>query len=397
MRVTDIAENYYRQLAAGAHAVGPKGTVVFVVFTDQLEERRGDLFVALGLGKQLQKLGWGVRLWPSRQWEQPLEGPADVAIVMIEAFVPDLLPPRVATIAWARNWTEKWVRVPYLAHFDAIWASSSPSADALAEASGREVQVVPIGVDPELFSPGTGVKDIEVFSSANLWGEERDIAAALERVARSHDVVWVGERPSADGPAGIEFPGPVSYFDVPGWYRRSTVVVDDQIPPAKRYGNQNSRIFESISAGAVPITNSALGLDELGLGGVPVYENPDHLVQLIDGLLNEPDATARLQQELREVVGRLHGFEHRAALVEPWINDLARSTASRTSPAPLLSWIAGERARFRALSDAHAISQQRIAELTAEPSTASVLAAAAGRLARLPARVARRLLSRGGR
>ena len=34
---------------------------------------------------------------------------------MIESFVPGLLPPHVATVAWCRNWTSAWAALPYFA------------------------------------------------------------------------------------------------------------------------------------------------------------------------------------------------------------------------------------------------------------------------------------------
>lgn len=392
-------EAYYEQLAAGDFAIGPKGTIVFVVFTDQLRLRRGDLFVALGLGKYLQRLGWGVRLWPGPKWDEPFEGPADAAIIMIESYLPGMLPPHIATIAWVRNWTEKWAALPYLGDFDAIWASSGPSAEALATSWGGDVQVVPIGVDREMFSVSREGKDVEVFSSANFWGDEREIARALATVSRSHQVVWVGGGTTGDI-ASITFPGAVSYFELPDWYNRSTIVVDDQIPAAKRYGNQNSRLFESIGAGAIPVTNSALGLAELGLGAVPVFGNPAELETIVSNLLHNSVWASELQATLAAVVDERHGFDHRAALIDPVLSRLVAHTRGRTARSHLIVWLTEERARYNELLQQNAAAEVRFAELRsrheAEPSTSSLFAASARRLLQLPARIGRRLFARGG-
>lgn len=399
----DFAEDlehraFYERLAAGELATGPRGTVVFVVFTDQLDLRRGDLFVALGLAKALTRVGWGVRMLPGPLWYEPLEGPADVAIVMIESFVPGLLPPHVATIAWCRNWTRKWAELPYLDEFDAIWSSSRASADVLEGASGRPVEVVSLGVDEELFATADSARDIPVLSTANFWGDERSLAPALAEVSARHRVVWVGGGSSDPDTGSIEFPGSASYFAVPALYRRSTVVVDDLIPPAKEFGNQNSRLFESLSAGALPVTNEASGLADLGLQDVPVYSSPTELVRIVDELLRDPERTAALAERLAAVVARRHTFAHRAAQVDDSLASLAASTANRTSRPELIRWITTERVRLNRFHQDLVLEQARSADLEAqrdaEPATGALLRTAAVRIAQLPARIARRLRAR---
>lgn len=390
----------YEELARGEHSTGPNGTVVFVVFTDQLDLRRGDLYVALGLAKYLNRLGWGVRLLPGPQWYEPLEGPADVAIVMIESFVPGLLPPHVATVAWCRNWTSAWAALPYLDEFDAIWSSSAESAAVLSKAAGAAVEVVPIAADAELFHPAAGQRDIPVLSTANFWGEERSLAGALGAVSRRHEVVWVGGGSTTEDTGDVVFPGNASYFAVPELYRRSSLVVDDVIPPAREFANHNSRLFESLSAGALPITNEARGLEELGLADVPVYSGPDDLVATVDGLLADPEGTAALQRRLAEVVGARHTFAHRAGQVDGILRALVASTSTRSSRSPLIGWIARERVRLNAFHEQLVAEQARTAELearaAAEPSTRAVVSAAARRLVQLPARIVRRLARRTG-
>jgi len=384
--------SYYQDLADGHYAVGDLGTIVFVVYTDRLDERRGDLYVALGLAKYLQRLGWGVRLWPGPLWDEPFEGPADLAIVMIEAFIPGLLPPHIATVAWVRNWTEKWMTVPYLSEFDAVWASSRTSADALSGPYGGEVTVVPIGVDAELFHDADSQRDIEVFASANFWGEERELAPALAEVSLTRHVVWVGGGSTSPNTGEIVFPGPISYFAMPRAYAQSTVVIDDVIAPAKRFGNQNSRLFESISAGAIPVSNCALGLAELGLDEVPVYSSGAELTAIVDGLLTDPDATAALSQRLAAVVAERHTFAHRAAQVDGSLRALVEATRGRESRSPSIVWMATERGRINHADFATRIELERVAALGEQienPPTGYLVRKLLRRIPQLPGRALR--------
>jgi spore maturation protein CgeB len=79
----------------------------------------------------------------------------------------------------------------------------------------------------------------------------------------------------------------------------------------------NSRVFEAIAAGALPVTNSERGLDALGLGDVPTYSSAEELNPLVDRLLGDADGTQALVDKLGGVVRERHSFEARA-------EDLAR-------------------------------------------------------------------------
>jgi spore maturation protein CgeB len=74
----------------------------------------------------------------------------------------------------------------------------------------------------------------------------------------------------------------------------------------------NSRVFEAIAAGALPVTNSSRGLDALGLADVPTYATPEELNPLIDRLLEDSEGRQALVEKLGAVVRERHSFEVRA-------------------------------------------------------------------------------------
>ncbi|WP_353809261.1 glycosyltransferase family protein [Agromyces sp. SYSU T00194] len=358
----------YRRLAAGEYAEGPRGTVAFCVSTDDLDEGKGDVYVALGLAKYLQRLGWGVRLWPARNWCDPVPK-VDVAIAMIESFVPGLVDEHTSVVAWVRNWTERWVELPYLDVFDGIWASSEASAAALRERSGHPVEVVPIAVDLELFAPADDPVEVRfaAMTTVNFWGAEREIMDAIDGLTGPTSVMWFG----ANGehlrlPRHAEHGGILDFFALPSAYAASSVVLDDVIGPAKAYGNHNSRLFESIAAGALPVTNARTGLAELGLADVPVYSDSATL----DAALDAATGTAgpELAATLREVVRARHSYERRAETLDPVLAGLRERAARGTRrPSALLAWVAGlqadlmraERERDEFLADARAVGTER--------------------------------------
>ncbi|WP_144714076.1 glycosyltransferase [Curtobacterium pusillum] len=341
-----LAEEY-AAIARGDHATGTRGTVRFAVSTDDPTEGKGDLFVALGLARALRREDWGVDVWPIRRWAEDVPDDTTVLVSMIESFVPGLVPAGTATVAWVRNWTAQWASVPYLAEFDAVWASSSIARDELARAVDGPVEVVPIGVDLDLFTldPAQPRSDRTV-TTVNFWGARRRVQDVLAEVAPPEPIVWFAANVEHVEPApGVELRSPVPYFALPEVYRAAAFVVDDVIAPAAEFGTLNSRLYESLACGALPVTDCALGLDELGLADVPVFTDAASLERAIAMPAAEREA---LVARLREVVVARHSFAARAEQVGPSLDAaIARAGARTGERDPLLRWAAMQREVLR--------------------------------------------------
>jgi len=151
-------------------------------------------------------------------------------------------------------------------------------------------------------------------------------------------------------------------------------------------------LFESISAGAVPVTNSALGLDELGLTEVPVFSSADELVTVIDDLFADRAGTADLALRLAAIVRARHTYEHRANQVDGPLRELAESTRSRTERSAAIAWMATERRRANRAEVSLQAAQEHIAYLyqeIEEPPTVYLVRGLVRRLPALPARALR--------
>lgn len=389
----------YRALARGDYGVGDKGVVAFATYTNRLDEGRGDVYVALGLGRALRDLGWGVRLLPRSEWHREPTDRIDVVIAMLPTFIPGKLPPSTATVVWSRNAADEWAQQPYLRDFDEYWASSELAAQRIGRAAGdAAVTVLPIGVDAQLFTPKGAQRDIDVSTSLNYWGVERAITPAIVALADAHRVVWVGGEVDQRDLGRVERPGAIDYLAMPALYSRSVIVVDDLTAPSLRFGAHNSRLFESIACGAVPITTSRIGLTELGLDAVPVADDAAGLRATVDELLSNPAATAALATTLRATVLERHTFRERAATVDAALTRLvARATARAEPRSSFVRWAAEERAvrtlaeRVREIAEAE---RDDAVEFVADPPTGWLLTSALRRLAELPGRALRYIRSR---
>lgn len=363
--IRDDQAAFYQDIVDGRHASGPRGRLVFCVSTDDLDEGKGDPYVALGLAKYLLELGWGVSLWPRSRWHETPSPAPTVAIVMVESFIPGMLPSSTAAIAWVRNWASAWAALPYLNEFDGIWSSSHASAALLDAHYGGEVAVVPIGVDLELFSQEPVVpRTMSVITTANFWGAERGIQTALTDLSKITPVTWFGSNGEhlVRSPS-IHHADRVSFFGLASIYRQSLLVVDDLIAAAREHGNHNSRLYEAIACGAVPITNTSAGLDELGLDEVPHYADATSLATAATRLLSDPAALGALAERLRRIVTERHSYRTRAQEVSPLLDAAVARSAARGERPALLRWSTAERRKLHeaeTLRDGHLITVRRL-------------------------------------
>ncbi len=67
-------------------------------------------------------------------WYAP-DASIDAVVSLLDAFDVRRLPSGVVTLAWVRNWTERWLGQPWFEDFDIVLASSQRSKQLIDEAS----------------------------------------------------------------------------------------------------------------------------------------------------------------------------------------------------------------------------------------------------------------------
>lgn len=328
-RVDEALRDRYQQLVAGGSADGPRGSIVVAVYTTDLDEGRGDIFVAAGLARSLVRRGWGVRFQPRHRWDDG-PGDADVVLAMLPGYDPGLVRRGAAVVAWVRNETDVWLRHPRLALFDGVLASSRVSLAALRERYSGLTGLLPIGVDPELFHGDPHARRTDVVSSVNHWGRARGLHRAASLLPGSLRIRWYGDPGRLTGPLARHAEGRVSYFALADAYRTAAIVLDDLNHTTLPYGNVNSRVFEAAACGALPATNGALGLADLGLEDVPVYRSAADLEALIRLVNEDPEGVRRRATAVQEKVLADHTFEARVADLEPVLAEAVAASRRRT-------------------------------------------------------------------
>ncbi|HUP98905.1 MAG TPA: glycosyltransferase [Aeromicrobium sp.] len=321
----------YQDLIDGRWARGRRESIAFCVYTLDLDEGRGDVYVAAGIGIALVERGYGVRLVERSQWHR-LE-PTDVVVGMLPTFEPADAGD-AWTVAWVRNETDRWVRQAHLPAYDQVLASSRLAARRLRLAASRVDGVLPIGVDTDLFTRPTDDEprtDCAV-TTAHFWGSVRDAHRALMELPDDADVAMFGHADRAPAELLRWHRPSVPYFAIPEIYRRAKIVIDDMNRTTVGYGSVNSRFFEAAACGALPLVNGTLGAIGLGFEGIPRYRDSVELAQRLRELRADPEGTAALARRVGAQVRSEHSWHVRADQFERLL--AAGRAAKRASSPP---------------------------------------------------------------
>ncbi|HEX2265964.1 MAG TPA: glycosyltransferase, partial [Solirubrobacterales bacterium] len=258
----------------------------------------GDWYTAHEIGDALTAIGWRVT-YVERKGEAwyDLPGDLDYLLALMDPFDLSRVPPQVTTIAWIRNWTERWLERPWFDRADVLLVSSARSRELIEEATGRKTIPFPLAANPDRFKPlpPDPARAADYVFTGNHWGKDRDVQAGLGPRP--------GERLDIYGKGWDEVPelaehwrGAAPYDELPAIYSSAKLVLDDTSGPTLPYGAVNSRVFDALAAGTLPITNCESGVRELFGPEFPTWSDPASLRGQINALLGD--------EERREALAR---------------------------------------------------------------------------------------------
>jgi O-antigen biosynthesis protein len=279
----------------------------------------GDWYTAHEIGDALEAIGWRVT-YVERRGDAWYDLPADLdyLLALMDPFDLRRVPPQVTTIAWIRNWTERWLERPWFDRADVLLVSSARSRELIEEATGRRTIPFPLATNPDRFKPApAGAADgnpglaTDYVFTGNHWGKDRDVQAGL--------APRPGERLAIYGKGWEEVPdlaehwhGAAPYDELPAVYSGAKLVLDDTSGPTLPYGAVNSRVFDALAAGTLPITNCESGVRELFGDDFPVWSDAASLRAQIDALLGDEERREALARRFRGEVLSRHTYAHRA-------------------------------------------------------------------------------------
>jgi GT2 family glycosyltransferase/spore maturation protein CgeB len=280
-----------------------------------VEDGWGDWYSGHEIGDALAGLGWRVT-YVQRKGDQWYDLPDDLEYVLslMDPFDLRRVPPHITTIAWIRNWTERWLEQPWFDRADVLLASSAGSAELIEQTTGRRTIRFPLAVNPARFKPQAPDERFasDYVFTGNWWGKDRDIQRALE--PRDGERVLIYGKDWDKVPEFAPYArGELPYTDLPAAYASAKLVLDDTQGPTLPYGALNARVFDALAAGTLPVTNCTSGVHELFDEDFPVWSSKETLRRNLDELLADEERRQSLVRRYREVVLTRHTYAHRAA------------------------------------------------------------------------------------
>lgn len=281
-----------------------------LVSTTSLSSGRGDLFVAINLARALVRQGQSVAILGPASWYKDELLPMTLLVMhptVDFTSIPNLRSRRL--VGWARNNFEQWASLKGVEFVNRIFTTSSRGMLRLRNKLGANVvdsRVISIGSDLDFFAWSDADKVFDLVISSSDWGAGRIWQHALEPVSELATVHFFGNTPKGyNFPSKVVNHGLVDYRELPKIYGGAKIVIDDIQPGNIGFGPLNSRFFDVVSAGAIPLTNTRPEVVRLGLGHLPTWRDPEELYGLCSRLLSDDSERSSLlirNKSIRESV-----------------------------------------------------------------------------------------------
>ena len=304
--------------------------IAITIMSHDPEAGYGDWYTGHELGDALQALGWRVTYlqYADDGWYDP-DPSVEAVIVLLDSCDIRRMPRRLVTMAWVRNWPERWLERPWFDEYDLVFGSSERIAALVHQESAKVATVMPIASNPDRFGHADPNPDLacDVLFVGNYWNQHRSVVDALPALAEHGLSVRVHGRgwEALPGFAPIAH-GYMAYEDLPRAYASARIVVDDAAISTKACGSVNSRVFDALAAGAVVVSNGALGVQELFGDAFPTWSDAPSLIRLVESIMREPDRAAEDAARFRDQVLARHTYRTRAATVHATLEGWTSAT-----------------------------------------------------------------------
>ena len=311
---------------------GRRPKVGFAVTTIDMAHGAGDLYTAFGLGEALHNLyGWEVCYLPKQRWYDA--SGLDVYISMRDDVDINQLvstEPHLITVAWLRNWLDRWSEHPWTELFDVHLCSSQYGVEYMWETRRLRCHLFPLAVDLNLFNNGPVQLKYETdyVYTGNNW--EAPIPREIEHFdpgALSYKFTVYGKNWDRHRSFASCHGGFLDHTELPKVYNSAKITIDDSVSHAtKLWGSLNSRVFEALAAGSLVLTNNAIGAAELFDSKLPVWHDASELSHLLHNYLDNPRERIALVESLRQRVVQHHSYHLRAQTLRQILADATESS-----------------------------------------------------------------------
>ena len=237
----------------------------------------------------MEKRGWDIEFLQrkSNNWYQ-VSDDTDIVISLLDAF--DITKVKcqnknLITIAWARNWFERWSTKPFIKEFDYILASSEIACEYMEKKLGRKVHLFKIATNKDRFFNTGNIKSefkCDYSFTGSYWNDYREIIDMLnpKNLSKFKFNIYGYNWDKVDKFKSYSR-GFTNYTQMANIYKSTKIVIDDANRVTKPFGSVNSRVFDALCSGVLVITNGELGSKLTFNGKLPTYNTEKELTDKI--------------------------------------------------------------------------------------------------------------------
>ncbi len=313
-------------------------TVGFAVTECGSSTSAGDYFTALELAEACHRVsGWETKFLPLHPVSRFLQRPGwydatdiDLLIVMRDDF--DLrelrnASPTLITVAWMRNWFDRWLRRPWFLDYDIYLCSSKKALAFVEDSAPVRGHLFPIATNADRFAPGSARPELksDYCFSGHWHGAPRDIQQMLQPDQIPWEFALYGRNWDRFPQFARWHRGPMPYERLPEVYASTRIVIDDAVNGiTKPWASVNSRVFDALAAGALVVTSGTEGAHELFADRLPSFASGEELQSHLLHFLGNESARCDRVQELREEVLDNHTYAVRAERLRELVSEFRR-------------------------------------------------------------------------
>lgn len=299
--------------------IDKKIKVAFAVTEAGERAKAGDYFTALDFAQAMKKRGWDIDFLQrkSNNWYQ-VSDDTDIIISLLDTF--DITKVKcqnknLITIAWARNWFERWVSTSFIKKFDYILASSEIACEYMEKKLGRKVHLFKIATNKDRFFNTGNIKSqfkCDYCFTGSYWNDYREIIDMLNPNKLSkfkfniYGYNWDKVSKFKSYSRGF-----INYKEMVNIYKSTKIIIDDANRVTKPFGSVNSRVFDALCSGVLVITNGELGSKLTFNGKLPTYNTEKELTNKIKFYLENESKRKDLIKELQSIVIKEHTYDIR--------------------------------------------------------------------------------------
>jgi len=233
------------------------------------------------------------------------------------------------SIAWVRNYPDKWVENPDFLKYDVFLCSSNKIVDYLKKVTAKPVYLFPIAANIERFKPTNATTNNIVFVG-NKWKEERAIDRFIKTTRYKVDTYGKGRKNQV-----------ISNEKIPELYANSKVILDAANETTLKWESLNSRVFNAIASKRLILSNS-IAATKLFRTEIQTYNNEDDLEKQISYYIDNSDVYEAKTNELLNELTHHHTFINRAEelklILSPKINIAIKIAASEKNKQTFGDW-----------------------------------------------------------